>query len=90
MRSLWPDKALQLPSSSRGFMWQRRPTSRPSQGGSCRLIAHGGIRSPLSQCLLIFGVKLNFRHSLKIRNRGSSLVVKQARSPYSSMQAIEV
>ena len=77
VRSLWPDKALQLPSSSQGFMWQRRPTSRPPQGGgSCRLIAHFAIRSPLSQCVLIFGVKLNFRHSLKIRNRGSSLVVK--------------
>ena len=40
MRSLRPDKALQLPSAGRGFMGQRRPTSLPSQGGACRLIAH--------------------------------------------------
>jgi len=35
-----PDKALQLPSASLGFMGQRRPTSLPSQGSSCRLIAY--------------------------------------------------
>jgi hypothetical protein len=40
VRSLRPDKALQLPSAGRGFMGQRRPTSLPSQRGSCRLIAH--------------------------------------------------
>jgi hypothetical protein len=40
VRSLRPDKALQLPSAGLGFMGQRRPTSLPSQGGSCRLIAH--------------------------------------------------
>ena len=34
------DKALQRPSAGPGFMGQRRPTSLPSQGGSCRLIAH--------------------------------------------------
>jgi len=40
VRSLRPDKALQLPSAGRGFMGQRHPTSLPSQGGTCRLIAH--------------------------------------------------
>ena len=40
MRSLRPDKALQLPSAGWGFMGQRRPTSLPSSGGSCHLIAH--------------------------------------------------
>ena len=41
--SIAPEKllrALQLPSAGRGIMEQRRPTSLPSQGGSCRLIAH--------------------------------------------------
>ena len=35
-----PDKAPQRPSGGRGFMGQRRPTSLPSPGGSCRLITH--------------------------------------------------
>ena len=34
VRSLRPDKALQLPSASLGFMGQSRPTSLPSLGGS--------------------------------------------------------
>jgi len=40
VRSLRPDRAPLLPSAGRGLMGQRRPTSRPSAGGSCRLIAH--------------------------------------------------
>jgi hypothetical protein len=32
VRSMRPDKALQLPIAGRGFMGQRRPTSLPSPG----------------------------------------------------------
>jgi hypothetical protein len=40
VRSLRPDKALQLPTAARAFMGRHRPISLPSAGGSCHLIAH--------------------------------------------------
>ena len=66
MHSLRPDKALHLPSAGGGFVGQRRLTSLPSPGGSCRLIARS-IRERIAESIIL----MVSRSNMKLSGQGS-------------------